>query len=263
MRVGWWIPITVCGVLLAVVAGNWAAVQLAQAKQSTTDPTARTGSPPPSPLFVPNDKLNAGDVWESTEAILAVPVHNRTDQQITIDDFAGDCHCTRVTPRQLTIPARGSADVQVTIDTIRRGVNELGQARRLRSVSLIPVANGVDLSPPLVVRYTVVSRMTLNRLQLSFGEVPFDQVGSRTQTVEVTAHVPFHTLHASCASGRFGVRVQPISNDPNRFKLSVSPTLSVGFSGEADDPVVIELRDDQGNTLDRQKVNVAIRVSTR
>jgi hypothetical protein len=95
MRTGWWIPITFLGLAFAVVAGQLVGGQFSKSSPATAQQTASTGTTdtPLFPLFVPDDKLNAGDVWESQKAVISLPIHNNSDQDIEITRFEKSCNC--------------------------------------------------------------------------------------------------------------------------------------------------------------------------
>ena len=126
------------GTAIAVAAG----VVTGRAIWAQPETTATTKPSAPLPhLYIADDKLDLGEVWETNDAILTVPISNRTDKPIEILDFESSCDCGEISPRRLTVPANGSANVTVKMDLTRRTPQQMGMIRRKYSHSLKPLTN--------------------------------------------------------------------------------------------------------------------------
>ena len=120
------------GTPVAVAAG------IALGRAFWAQPEARAvalPSPPLPALYVADDQLDLGEVWESRDAVLTVPISNRTDKPIEILNFESSCDCGEISPRQLTVPANGTSNVTVKMDLTRRGSHQKQAVRRKLSFS--------------------------------------------------------------------------------------------------------------------------------
>ena len=116
-----WVAKFAVAVLVAVAAG--VVISGAVNARRIGDTSARPPAPAVEvepPLFVPDDQLDVGEVWEAKDACLTVLLHNRTDHDIHVIDFDAACDCTGIVPKRLTVPARGSAEFQVVMDLTLR-----------------------------------------------------------------------------------------------------------------------------------------------
>ena len=129
-----WVVIGVVGIALAVLSG----VVTARAMRSDSQQDAKV-DPPLSALYIADGQQDLGEVWETADAILTVPISNRTDKPIEILDFESSCDCVVVTARDITIPAQGSVSISVRTDLTKRTPQQFGMAKRKFNISLRPV----------------------------------------------------------------------------------------------------------------------------
>ncbi len=140
-----WVVIGVVGTALAVLSG------VVTARAMRPDAKTDTKPEPPLPaLYIADGKQDLGEVWESRDAILTVPISNRTDKPIEILDFESSCDCVVVSARDITVPAQGSVSVSVTTDLTKRTPQQFGMAKRKFSISLKPVLKSSSVKQPLV-----------------------------------------------------------------------------------------------------------------
>jgi hypothetical protein len=168
--------------------------------------------------------LDFGEVWEQKAFPWEVVLQNRTDADVRVPSFVTTCGCVELSPRSVTIPARGTAKLAVTLDLTHRGPGEETAAVRPFTVGITPVGTGQGSRPASwVVRGTVKSRVTLNPLYLHFGEMAVHGQTPPRRKVVVTARVPVDGLEAFVNPAIATVEVKRSEGDPNRFELTVAP----------------------------------------
>ncbi len=160
-----WVVIGVVGTALAVLSG----VVTARAMRSDS-PTQAKPEPPLPALYIADGKQDLGEVWESSDAILTVPISNRTDKRIEILDFESSCDCGEISPRRLTVPANGTAEVTVKMDLTRRTPQQVGLVRRKVTLSLRPLTDAGHKAPQLHTTCTSLSALTTDQTSIHFGE---------------------------------------------------------------------------------------------
>src|ERR1700687_5627099 len=67
-------------------------------------------------LAVENATLDLGEVWETKALLVELAIHNQSNQEIVIADFAMSCSCIDVEPRSLTIGAGKTTVTHLTFD---------------------------------------------------------------------------------------------------------------------------------------------------
>ena len=169
--------------------------------------------------------LDLGEVWEEKIAICKIPITNKTSAPIEIMSFAASCGCcTAIEPRQLTISAGQTAEVRVHLDTTHRGASDMGLPRRPLVVEVTPSIRNLDPSRPgWVVRGIVNSRVTLNVLNVHFGDSPVQGQTPVRRKVVATAHVPLDRLEANVDPALAAVQVVPHGSDKKQFDLLIAP----------------------------------------
>ena len=95
MRLAVWGLIGAASIAFAVWAGE--AISRELWLQAPSTPAA-----PLPALYIADDQQDLGEVWESKDALLTVPISNSTDRDIEILDFETSCDCGEVSPRKLT-----------------------------------------------------------------------------------------------------------------------------------------------------------------
>jgi len=110
----------IAGMAVAVVPG-WALAQQGPRPQQPGQ------AAPTTPPIVPDVRTrDMGTMNPQEVAQTAFMLTNRSTQPVRIRELRANCNCTRLIPESMTIPARGSIRMDVTIDL--RG--DLGQVRK-------------------------------------------------------------------------------------------------------------------------------------
>ncbi len=211
-----WAGIGVAGIALAVLSGVMTAGAMRPKSQS--DAKAEANLPA---LYIADDKQDLGNVWESCDAILTVPISNRTDKPIEILDFESSCDCGEISPRQLTVPANGTANVTVKMDLTRRTPQHMGMVRRKFGLTMVPVLNGTVQSLPLTICGIARSVITLNHTSMHFGDTNVSGRDLVSRKLVVTLHEAVQDL--AIASDDDSVRVKVAKRTSDTYELEISP----------------------------------------
>ncbi len=222
MHVRWLLAIVVLGLSFGVA--YWAGLAARRANQ-----------PPPMEvidgLAIAAADLDMGEVWEETGIVWRLPIHNQTTRHIEIHELQQTCGCTDIKPRRLTIAAGETATLELTLDLTHRTYSDFGLARRPFSVVLYPVLNP-KTRPRLgwKLQGTIVSRVTLDKLTIDFGERPVHGGTPVTQKVRATVHVPCQRLDAMVKHEVATATVIPHEEDNSKFEivLAANPDLPPG-----------------------------------
>ena len=167
MRYRFWIAMALAGTAIAVIGGSFTV----QAIWAQPQATAATKSSAPLPdLYIADDKQDLGEVWETNDAILTVPISNRTDKPIEILDFESSCDCGEISPRRLTVPANGSANVTVKMDLTRRTIEQRNMVTRKLRFGLTPVLSTAIHVSTFYLTAIVKSAVTFSVQSVDFGE---------------------------------------------------------------------------------------------
>ncbi len=163
MRLRVWLLIGAATIALALIAGG-------AVGRAIWAPKEKPAAPMPA-LYIAEDKQDLGEVWESNDAVLTVPISNSTDLPIIIHDFKCSCNCGEISSRQLTIPAKGTSTIQIKLDLTPRGPNQLDLQKRKLKFSF--GANAGDSKRPidLVADCVVLSSIVTDRSSVHFGDM--------------------------------------------------------------------------------------------
>lgn len=222
MYARWLLAIVILGVSFG--AAYWTGLAARNAKQ-----------PPPMEviegLAVAAADLDLGEVWEEKGIAWRLPIHNVNPSRIEIQDLLQTCGCTEIQPRRVSIAAGETASIDLTLDLTHRTYSEWEQARRPFEVMISPVLN--PKSRPRLgwkLHGTIVSRVTLDKLAIDFGERPIHGGTPITQTVLATVHVPCERLETVVKPEVAAVTVIPQKDDKTKFEinLTVNPDLLPG-----------------------------------
>lgn len=217
-----WVAKFIVAVLVAVAAGvvTSSAINARRIGESS----ARQPAPvveADAPLFVPDDQLDVGEVWEAKDARLTIPLHNRTDHDIHVIDFDAACDCKGIVPKRLTVPARGSAEFQVVMDLTLRSPDQTDVPKRVFVARIRPVLGTGERAGAFEVRGVVKSRATINLRSMQFGDSNVAGQPPHPRKAIVTAHVPCEDLVAASDDPCVSATIARL--DGNRFQLTVTP----------------------------------------
>jgi hypothetical protein len=183
-------------------------------------------SKPRNPLlFVPEERLDFGQAWETREFHWTLPITNQCERDVEIESFATTCNCTKVVPSSLSIPKGETRDILLSIDlTFEPGTDDV----RAHSFDLAlgPKQRGEPTPSKRdwwVVRGTVKRMLRLDRPFVQFGRCSELEQPLPSQLVRVTSAVPLQRLTAtsSLPDLRLAVATNPERNR-EQFELEVS-----------------------------------------
>ncbi len=181
MRLAIWGSIGLASIAVAVWAGEVVIRELWPRQQSIP------AAPLPA-LYIADDKQDLGEVWDSKDALLTVPISNSTNRDIEILDFETSCDCGEVSPRKLTVPAKGAANVTVKMDLTRRTPNQIGMVRRRFTLTLRPLIREREIPSELVFHWITRSAVTLKHSEIIFDNFTLQDVQPTTRKIGVMIH---------------------------------------------------------------------------
>ncbi len=219
-------------VIAAHELGSLVSVWIAPGEPSPAVPGGLTESER-NGLVVSASDLDLGEVWETTEFVHNVSIHNRSGTEKKIEDFSTSCLCTEVEPRTVAIPPGGTVTVHVRIDpNHNRSPDEADLAVRPFAVEVTPI---LDTSLPQQPGWTIhgrfKSRVTFNALSVHFGEEVVQGSPAPTRRVAATVHVPMQRLEARVeppSAGTASVTLVPDKPDGLELKITPANTLPIG-----------------------------------
>ncbi|MCI0700851.1 MAG: DUF1573 domain-containing protein [Planctomycetia bacterium] len=130
--------------------------------------------------------LDFGEVWETKEQVIRLPVRNTTTHAIHISEFQTGCDCQPVEPKSLTIPAGETRDICLTLEKENRP-ERVGQLRQIR-IEIRPVVNGKPAAT-WTIHGTIRPLIQTNMPAMMFSDS--NRVGQ--PPVSRTLNVKFHT----------------------------------------------------------------------
>ncbi len=182
-------------------------------------------------LAVAAADLDLGEVWEEKDIAWRLPIRNQTEGRIEIHDLVQTCGCTDIKPRRLSIAAGETATVDLTLDLTHRTYSDHGRSRRPFEVMFFPALD--PKSRPRLgwkLHGTIVSRVTLDKLAIDFGERPVHGETPVTQKVMATVHVSCQRLEATVKPEAATVTINQQEDDKTKYEivLATNPDLLPG-----------------------------------
>jgi len=215
MRMRTLVPIAVASIAIAVVAG------IATGRAIWPQPAVTTPVIAPlPPLYVAEDKRDLGEVWETSDAVLTIPISNSTDKPIEILDFETSCDCGEISPRRLTVPANGTANVTVKMDLTRRTIQQIGLDRRRFTHSFKPVTSSPK-HDPLEVQWIVRSGAVFNHCAIHFWATSPREKAQATRSLKIAARTNILKIKARALSDRFSASIRQVSE--GNWEVEVIP----------------------------------------
>ena len=106
--------ILLAALVLALCAN--AAIQNITAYRSDDSAFPWDSEPANAGLAVAPDRLDFGEVWEDSRFAWTLPLENRRNEDLSIEDISASCTCVSVEPRAFVIPARQTRQVKLALD---------------------------------------------------------------------------------------------------------------------------------------------------
>jgi len=181
-----------------------------------------------SGLVVEPARLDFGSVWASKGFTWSLPIHNPTEQLIKVVDLRSSCSCTSISPRELSIPAGATKQVQLTLD-LTPAAGEQASSRSNRFYVLVTphVAGGLAQEVGWAVRGEVLNpfdcepRSPLGIDDLIFGQRP------PAAAIKLHAFRDFERVEAECDPALGEVRINTASGREHEltFQPATEPPL--------------------------------------
>jgi hypothetical protein len=196
-----------------------------------------TDSPAPSVqaidgLAVDAAALDLGEVWEQSDYIYDLVIHNQSETTAEIFDFAVSCGCVdSIEPRALSIRPGATAKARMKLNLAKRSFEERGQSKRSFNVDIQPLRKEIAKPQSAWRLHGVIrSRVTLDALSLDFGEEAVRGQPPLERKVMATVHVADSSLRARAIPDLATVRISPAKGSTSRFELGIAPrpTLPAG-----------------------------------
>lgn len=184
---------------------------------------SRDGSAPSDALVVSPESLDFGEAWAQDDFEWTVPIRNRSNTPILIQDLSTSCRCTSAEPRYLEIPPQATREVFLRLNLTPTSPEEAAVAVRDFGVFLYPPIPGV---PPRQVRWHVHGRVR-NQLTVSSRLVNFLLVRGTppsSQAVVVKSAKPLRNLAARSGVGGAELHVQQTAAGDRECEYQVNIT---------------------------------------
>jgi hypothetical protein len=171
-------------------------------------------------LIVADDYLDIGDVWETSDFVWELPIHNRSERTITITRFQTTCSCLReVEPPSLVIGPKETANVTLKLDLNRRP-RDKEQSDHFN----LPIAATVEADPNSIAAIWGLHgrarrAYTISAPGVYLGEVTRGQAFD-PQTISVTPVKPAQDLVVDYDRSLLTVSVE---HRGNTFQMRIAP----------------------------------------
>ncbi|RLS81032.1 MAG: DUF1573 domain-containing protein [Planctomycetota bacterium] len=186
----------------------------------SADQAAETNSDAVRLVVYPSD-LDLGEFYYRDSISRRLVIHNKSDRDVVISSFQMSCSCTSVTPRELLVPAQGTAVIHVGIDLRHADPRVAFLADRLVSTTINPVVDMADpiRMPSWRLSGTCKSLASISKGSLSFTDVIRGSV-SNSQPITVIPYQSDTTVEADCPPENASVRLSQTSSG---YSLVVTP----------------------------------------
>jgi hypothetical protein len=205
-------------------------------------------------LYISPAKLDFGSVWESSSSQWVLPIENRGEEDVEIEDLVATCGCTNIEPRSVTVPAHQSREVRVTVD--------LTQGGQQKADSITARAFEVQLRPKLQtgmtlregdrwgLRGTVRPLLRIQPTAVDLGDVSELSLTASVRTVQVTSIIPLKSLKVVPDQRLLLSEVKRIPGGGERYELTVAvpPTPRLG---QIEQDVILDAELEAGEMVKR------------
>jgi len=214
--------------VLAIIAG----IVSGRALWSGSQQPKPVVSLPPS-IYVPSDRLEFGEVWESDRFEWTFPIENRGTHPVAVTGIAGSCQCTTVEPQQFTLETGQRIEIRAVIDLREKAKGKLDANPRDFSVTLTPLVKLEPGEKRTPTEWTIRGR--IRPLLSAPAEV---HLGTHSdlrpdllpRSFVVDSFVPLQSLNASTESELVEVAVHADEKVGNRYRIDLRTKPGADFS---------------------------------
>lgn len=184
-------------------------------------------TPPTSPreelVVVAAKDLSFGEVWETSKFQFTVPITNKLDSDVIVDDISGSCNCSKVEPKSMTIPAGQTRDVKFTIDLARNSGADTATIRDFAlKLSAIAFTNPDHRVPHAwTIKGRVRSAYRTDPSMFRFGDHSIAGQPLPTQEVVVEGLFPLDELEVKSCRPGFNVKCERMVQKANTFRVKL------------------------------------------
>ncbi|MGL4555416.1 MAG: hypothetical protein ACRC33_29970 [Gemmataceae bacterium] len=204
-------------------------------------------------LLVRPAALRLGEVNETSDHKVVLPLKNVSGRTLHLADIQAGCACVDISPRAGVLEPNQTLAVNLTIDLTKRMPWERHAAEREVRLEIRPrLENGKVPEKGWLLEGKSRARVTADTNKLSFGDRPVSGWANEPRVIEARVHGRSGSLAAAVeppgsgqasvtelGEGRFNVAIRPASSlPPGPFSFAVA--LSAGESG--DGPKEVYLR---------------------
>jgi hypothetical protein len=205
-------------------------------------------------LAVDENDLGFGEMWEDPAFAKVLPIKNTTNESIEIAGFVASCSCTKIEPSSVVIPARGSADLRLTLDLRKPQSDPDGKATDF-NVTIVPrIVNPTGPQSTWLVHGTVKHPCVIEPQSLDFEESLLRGKPFTPRKTTITYRFDVTELTASCDASFLDFHVTRSESNPRQFTLEVVPR-SDAPSGPFKSAIALVAR-----TPDKQGIRGAVSV---
>lgn len=159
------------------------------------------------------EHLDFGEVWETDQFHFKLPIRNRTDTPVLIENFWTTCACSSIAPPSLEIPPQQTREVELKLDLIPTDSSLRSLERRPFAVEIAPKIKGHSEQIHWELKGTVKRWFQLDRQVISFGQHSELCQPLPTQKLMVTPLVPIKGLSVKTnAPWKLSTKVRHIGN---------------------------------------------------
>jgi hypothetical protein len=180
-----------------------------------------------SALVVDQQYLSFGEVWEAPDFVWTLPIHNISHEEVEIETFAADCTCGKVEPPSLTIPAKETREVRLTLD-LRLRPNQAESAEREFRLFVQPRINkGPVLQSGWTIRGKVRSSITFTPRVVDFGDRLIRGQSNKPIIVQAKCHTPLSRLIVTGGAPFVQINTTSIDTGCDSFQITVTPSNAI------------------------------------
>jgi hypothetical protein len=203
-----------------------------------------------SPLDVPTDALDFGEVFETTSFTWKIPVHNRSSKAVHIQGFSTSCNCAAVTPSELTIGPSETQHIDLSINLSLGVPKATNNAAEVVSLTIKPNVS----EPTINVRSWELRGKVKRIINLSQYEIDLGQQERKPYVPELSlrSEIDLDKLEARFLCDNWVATVIP-SGDRRMFRIAISPTDNI-YAGPVDCVLVLKPTSTQHLSLPDAKV---------
>ena len=199
-------------------------------------------------LFVDEQTLDFGEIWESSDFTWEFPVKNVSQRTIEVAEFDLSCACMKVEPPSFTLAPGEVRNCRARLKV----VGSPGSARSLEArpfeTSITPrVVGETGIGQASWIVHGVVRPVAL----LKPSSLYFDQLSSgdtipRSEVVKVTTANPVTTWSARCDPKKVSVSATRSRTDPCAFDIVITPEMATLASGPFRDTIQLVALSSEG-----------------